>query len=240
MQLTLRNEGIGDVIVVRCRGRIVTGDEAQFLQTELDKLTQAHLAKRVILNLGEVSYLDSGGLGTLVRILGRLRAARGDLKICQPPPFVLKVLELTNLLNVFHPHPSERDAIEAFSKRPQTPHDTFGATGHRIVCLDGSLELLAYARVLLQRDGYEVFTTQYLSEALTIAKVRQASLVILGPGMPSKETAIERFRERLPNAKLLHLPPDFSTSDADQAGPHLLSQVRSLIASPPSQASSSR
>jgi len=40
MQLVLLNEHKGDVVVVRCRGRIVTGQEAQFLQGELDKLTQ--------------------------------------------------------------------------------------------------------------------------------------------------------------------------------------------------------
>ena len=105
MQLILKNETLGEAVVVRCRGRIVTGDEAQFLQGELDKLTQ--LSKHVVLQLAEVTYLDSGGLGTLVRMLGRLRAARGDLKICQVPPFIRKVLQLTNLLGVFHPYESE-------------------------------------------------------------------------------------------------------------------------------------
>jgi anti-anti-sigma factor len=229
MQLILQNEYKGDVVVVRCCGRIVTGEEAQFLQSEIDKLK--HLTKNVVLNLAEVSYLDSGGLGTLIRMLGRLRFARGDLKICQVPPFVEKVLRLTNLLGVFHLYVSEKEAIEAFSQRPQTPHDAFQSSISRIVCLDNSLELLAYVRVLLQRSGYDVFTTQYLSDALTIAmsKVSPTTLVILGPGVRSKETAIEKFRESLPNAKVLHLPPDFSTSDADQAGSELVSRVRSLL-----------
>jgi len=227
MQLVLLNEHKEDVVVVRCRGRIVTGEEAQFFQSELDKLTQ--LTKNVVLNLAEVSYLDSGGLGTLIRMLGRLRFARGDLKICQAPPFVEKVLRLTNLLDVFHPYASEKEAIEAFSQRPQAPDEGIQSSTDRLVCLDSSLELLAYVRVLLQRSGYEVFTTQYLSDALTFAKVRQARLVILGPATPSKQTAIERFRENLPNTKVLHLPPEFSTSDADQAGPELVNRVRSLL-----------
>ncbi len=231
MQLIVQSQTVGEVVVVQCHGRIVTGEEAQFLQSELDKLTQTQLTKNVVLNLGEVTYLDSGGLGTLIRLLGRLRFTRGDLKICQASPPVLKVFELTNLLNVFHPHSSERDAIEAFSHRPQTLHETFGATSNRIVCLDSSLELLAFVRVLLQRSGFDVFTTQHLSDALTIAKskVSPTSLVILGPGVRSKETAVEKFRESLPNAKVLHLPPDFSTSDADQAGSELVNRVRSLL-----------
>jgi len=227
MQLALKSEAVGEALIVRCRGRIVTGEEAQFLQSELDKLTQAHLTRNIVLNLAEVNYLDSGGLGTLVRMLHHLRFARGDLKVCQPPPFVLKVLQLTNLLNVFPAYSSEREAVEAFSQRPQTLHGTPGTTSDRIVCIDRSLELLAYVRLFLQRDGYEVFTTQYLSDALTIA--REASLVIVGPDTPNKEAAIEKLRQNVPNTKLLHLPADFSTSDADHAGPNLVNQVRSLL-----------
>lgn len=229
MQLTLQTEHVGDVVVVRCRGRIVTGEEAQLLQREMEKLAEVTLSKKFVLQLAEVSYLDSGGLGTLIRMLGRLRYARGDLKICQPTPFVEKVLRLTNLLDVFHPYASEQEAIEAFSQRPQTPHDSFQSSINRIVCLDSSLELLVYVRVLLQRSGYEVFTTQSLADALTFAKVRQVSLVILGPGTRSKDAAIERFRQSAPSAKLHHLPQDFSTSDADQAGLDLVDRVRSLL-----------
>lgn len=229
MQLILQSEHKGDAVAVRCCGRIVTGEEAQFLQSELDKLTQ--LTRNVVLNLAEVSYLDSGGLGTLIRMLGRLRFARGDLKICQAPPFVEKVLRLTNLLGVFYPYVSEKEAIEAFSQRPQALHEGFQSSINGIVCLDSSLELLAYVRVLLQRSGYEVFTTQYLSDALTVAKVKQTGLVILGPGMRSKEIAIEKLCDNLPNAKVLYLPPDFSTSHADQAGPELVNRVRSLLVS---------
>jgi len=104
------------------------------------------------------------------------------------------------VLGGFHPYVSEKEAIEAFSQPPQASHGGFQFSIDGIVCLDSSLELLAYVRVLLQRSGYEVFTTQYLSDALTVAKVRQISLVILGPGMRSKEIAIEKFRENLPNA----------------------------------------
>lgn len=227
MQLILKNETLGEVVVVRCRGRIITGDEAQFLQGELDKLTQ--LSKHVVLRLAEVTYLDSGGLGTLVRMLGRLRAARGDLKICQVPPFIRKVLQLTNLLGVFHPYESEHEAIAAFSSAPEERRESFQASSSRIVCLDSSLDLLAYLRVLLQSSGYEVFTTQYLSDAVTFAKGTRSSVVICGPGIRDNAHALEKIRQNVPDAKLVHLPPDFSTSEADQAGPKLVSQIRSLF-----------
>jgi anti-anti-sigma factor len=231
MHLVLESHNTGEVVIVRCRGRIVsTGEEARFLQSELGKLTE--LTKNVVLGLAEVTFIDSGGLGTLVRLLGMLRAARGDLKLCQVPPFVVRVLQVTNLLSVFHPYASEKDAMEAFATRPRSAEETFQASSCRIVCLDSSLDLLAYLRVLLQRSGYEVFTTQYPSDAMTFVMGAPASIVICGPGMRTNQPAIERFRQGDLKVRLLHLPPDFSMSEADQSGPDLVHQVRSLLASP--------
>jgi anti-sigma B factor antagonist len=230
MQLILQSEHKTDVVVVRCRGRIVTGEEAQLLQREVEKLTQLTLTKKVVLQLAEVSYVDSGGLGALVRLLGVLRAARGDLKLCQASPFVTQVLQATNLLTVFHLHASEKDAIEAFSTRLQTLDEGFRMSSNRIVCLDTSLDLLAYLRVVLQRSGYQVFTTRYASDALALVVGTRSSLVICGPGVGANQTAIDKFRQSAPHAKLLHLPADFSTSEAHQAGPELLNRIRSLLA----------
>ena len=116
MQLSLENRTIDDVVVIRCHGRVVSGEEASHLQAEIGRLTA--LTKNVVLNLAEVTYVDSGGLGSLVRIYGVLRAARGDLKICQLSPFVEQVLEATNLLKVFQPVASEAEALGAFVQTP--------------------------------------------------------------------------------------------------------------------------
>ena len=72
MQLSLQSQKIGDVVIVRCKGRITLGAEIAALQQELEKLTV--LTKKVVLQLGEVSFLDSVGLGALVRQLNTLRA----------------------------------------------------------------------------------------------------------------------------------------------------------------------
>ena len=228
MQLTLQSYNTGEVVVVRCCGRIVSGEEAQFLQREVEKLTA--LTKNVVLQLAEVNYVDSGGLGALVRLRGVLQAARGDLKLCQLSPFVGQVLQATNLLSVFHPHASEKDAIEVFSARPQAPVESFQLSDNRIVCLDSSLDLLAYLKVLLQRAGYQVFATQYPSDAVALVVGARSSIVIFGPGMRTNEAAIAKFRQGPPNVKVVHLPPDFSTSEADRAGPELVNRVRVLLA----------
>jgi anti-anti-sigma regulatory factor len=60
MRLTLQTQAMKDVVVIRCKGRIVLGEEASDLQAELD--TQTELWQNVVLNLAETDYLDSFGL----------------------------------------------------------------------------------------------------------------------------------------------------------------------------------
>ena len=227
MQLRLEDTLVGDVVVIRCRGRLVSGEEARHLQTEIGRLTA--LTKNVVLHLGDIAYLDSGGLGTLVRIYGVLRAARGDLKLAQVSPFVEQVLQATNLLNVFQPWASEAEAIRAFSTQPPSARDAARPSATRIVCLDSSLDLLAYLKVLLERSGYEVFTTRYLSDAVALAVGTRPQILVCGPAMHANDLVAEKFRQSAPAVRLLHLPAEFSTSDADHASRSLIDRVRSLL-----------
>jgi anti-sigma B factor antagonist len=227
MPLRLESQTLGDVVVIRCQGRITSGDESRQLQVEIETLTA--LTKNVVLELGEVTYVDSGGLGALVRILGVLRAARGDLKVCQLSPFVEQVLQATNLLKVFEPLASEKEAVAAFSARSGPAHDAGQPAVARIVCLDSSLDVLAYLKVLLQRSGYEVFTTRYLSDAVSLAVGTKPRLLVCGPSWHGNAAVAEKFSQSAPAVPLLHLPADFSTSEADQASRNLVDRVRSLL-----------
>ena len=230
MRLTLESQLMEDVVVIRCQGRIVSGTEVDALQAELDKQTQ--LRKKVVLQLAEATYIDSSGLGALVRQLGVLRAAGGDLKLCQLSPFLLEVLQITNLLSIFPVYPSEREAIEAFSRARRSCPDAMESSRTRILCIDTSRDLLAYLSALLKRTGYEVFTSRYLGEATTLVNVVRPNVVICGPGilgLPTGAAAVERFRQSGPNVQILHLPSDFSTTEAGQAGVDLVNRVQSLF-----------
>ena len=99
MRLTLQTQVMNDVVVIRCKGRIILGQEAGDLQAELD--TQTEIWQKVVLNLAETDYLDSFGLGTLVRTHSALRARGGELKLCEPHASVVRVLQMTKLLAVF-------------------------------------------------------------------------------------------------------------------------------------------
>jgi anti-anti-sigma factor len=226
LQLDLVSQHFGNVAVVRCRGRIVAGDEIRSLQRELEKITQE--TKNIVLHLEEVSYLDSAGLGGIVRCLGMLRAARGDLKLCQVSPFVLKVLQTTNLHNVFEAHASEREAMKAFSTHAPSPAKEIHATRIKVLCVDSSSDVLAYLDALLQRSGYEIFTTRILSDAVTLLKATRPDIVILGPAIHTDKRAVEVLRGGDSKAQLLLLPSNFSTAEASQAGLDLVERVRSL------------
>ena len=227
MQLTLQSQTVGDVVIIRCKGRILTGEESRHLQQEIEKLTP--LTKNVVLQLAEVTYLDSGGLGSLVRLYGVLRAARGDLKLCELSPFVVQVLEATNLLKVLRPFATQKEAIDAFAAKPGSPHEAAPASATRVVCLDSSLDVLAYLKVLLQSSGYEVFTTRHPADAVSLAVGAKPRVLVCGPAMHGNESILEKLRQSAPNARLLYLPADFSTSEADRTGRDVVEQVRSLL-----------
>jgi anti-sigma B factor antagonist len=228
MQLVLQTQKMDDVAVIRCQGRIVTGDEVRALQLEFEKLMLT--TNKIVLQLAEVNFIDSVGLGALVRFFGVLRNARGGLRLCQLSPFLLHVLEATNLDRVFQPCASEKEAIEAFSKaRLPAPEDSSAGSKTRVVCIDTSNDLLAYLRALLQRSGYETFTTRYLQDARTLVQAAKASVVVCGPGTRSNEPAIEEFRHGAPHVPLLILQPDFSTAEASQAGRDLVNRIQLLL-----------
>lgn len=227
MELSLQNQKIDGVVVIRCQGRIVVGAEISSLQLELEKLTQ--LTKKVVLQLGEVSFIDSVGLGALVRQFGVLRAKGGDLKLCQVSPFLLKVLQVTNLLRIFPIYASEAEAIQAFSKGPQFHEETFGNSRTRIVCIDTSHDLLAYLSALLKRSGYEVITTRNPSDAQMFVRVTMPHVLICGPGILPNESVLKGFTEANPKVQLMLLPSDFSTAEAGQAGIDLVNRIQVLL-----------
>jgi anti-sigma B factor antagonist len=96
--LSLNTRGVGKVTIVRCTGRIASG-EIDVLHAHIVDLLRDR--SDIVLHLGEVAFVDSSGLGMLVRLLTSTRSARGDLKLCQVPEVVHKVLKITSLTTLF-------------------------------------------------------------------------------------------------------------------------------------------
>jgi anti-sigma B factor antagonist len=114
MQLKLATRTNDGVLVVDCTGRIIFGEESSLLREEVQKAVPEN--KRILLNLGEVNYIDSGGLGTLVALDTTARNAGSTIKLAKLTKRVGDLLQVTKLLTVFDVHDSEAEAIESFRK----------------------------------------------------------------------------------------------------------------------------
>jgi len=115
MQLKLTKRTVDAILAIEANGRIVFGEESSLLREEV-KRAIADGQKRIVLNLGEVNYIDSGGLGTLVALHIAAHNAGGTIKLANLNKRVGDLMQVTKLLTVFEVHNSEYEALEAFRK----------------------------------------------------------------------------------------------------------------------------
>jgi anti-sigma B factor antagonist len=114
MQLKLTKRTVDGILAIECSGRIVFGEESSLLRDEVKKAIQEN--KRIVLNLGEVNYIDSGGLGTLVALQTTAQNAGVTIRLANLTKRVGDLLQVTKLLTVFDVRDSEYDALESFRK----------------------------------------------------------------------------------------------------------------------------
>jgi len=114
MKLTLAMRAQGEILVVDCSGRIVFGEESSLLRDTVKKALSNN--NRIVLNLGEVNYIDSGGLGALVELYTSAHKAGGAIKLTRLTKHVSDLLQITKLLTVFDVYNSEAEAVESFRK----------------------------------------------------------------------------------------------------------------------------
>jgi len=108
---------VDQVVVVDLGGRIVLGDGSATLRDAIHDLLAAH-ETRILLNLAEVSYIDSSGLGELIAGFTAVRARGGELKLLHLTRKVHDLLQITKLYTVFDIKDDEATAIASFSPLP--------------------------------------------------------------------------------------------------------------------------
>ena len=114
MQLKIASKNVDGILVIECSGRIVFGEESSLLREQVKQAIPDN--KRIVLNLGEVNYIDSGGLGTLVALHTTALNAGTTIKLANLTKRVGDLLQVTKLLTVFDVRGSEAEAIESFRK----------------------------------------------------------------------------------------------------------------------------
>ena len=226
MRLSLETREVGRVTIVRCNGRIVAGSESESLRAHVTWLLRDRRA--IVLHLGDVGFIDSSGLGTIVRSLTSTRQARGDMKLCNVPQHVRKVLELSHLTNLFDAHESEEKAVAAFY-RPGVRAETPVRTGRSVLCLDSNADVLAYLRELLRRAGYDVHTSSKRGDALLLMRVTRFDLLLLGPDMTASPATQQAFQAACASLPVIELGNEFSTHEAGEAGAGLLEKIEARL-----------
>jgi anti-sigma B factor antagonist len=114
MQLKLNTRTENGITIIDCNGRIVFGEESALLRDTVKKLIGEN--SQIVLNLADISYIDSGGLGTLVALYTTAHNAGGSVKLANLTQRVGDLLQVTKLLTVFEVYDSEEKAIESFKK----------------------------------------------------------------------------------------------------------------------------
>jgi anti-sigma B factor antagonist len=117
MPIYIVEKDVGGIILLSLRGRITLGKETEVLRSKIKELLDAGRLK-IILDLGEVIYIDSVGLSTLVASYTTARKGGGDLKLLRLPRGVHHLLQITRLSTVFEIYNDLDAACRSFS-RPQ-------------------------------------------------------------------------------------------------------------------------
>jgi anti-sigma B factor antagonist len=104
---------VGDVVVLDLHGKILIGEGDDALRDAVNRLADAGKSK-ILLNLADVPYVDSAGLGEIVRTYTTVSKKGGKLKLLNLTAKIRDLLAITKLLTVFETYDSEADAVKSF------------------------------------------------------------------------------------------------------------------------------
>ena len=114
MNLKINTRQVDGVNIVDCSGRITLGEGSVVLRDQVkDLLTKGQ--KKILLNLGDVNYIDSSGIGELVSAFTTTKNQGGELKLLNLTKKVHDLLQITKLYTVFDVKDDEAAAVKAFS-----------------------------------------------------------------------------------------------------------------------------
>jgi anti-sigma B factor antagonist len=116
MALNLDVSRTGDIAVVRCRGRIVFGEEADELRGSILSLLKE---TNIVLNLAWVVYIDSSGLGTLVASFISARHHGAEIKFAALSPRARRLFTITKVDRIFEVYDSAEEAVKSFGPHPE-------------------------------------------------------------------------------------------------------------------------
>ena len=112
--MEIEERKVGDVVVLDLRGKVTLGEGDELLKDKVNSIVnQGH--KKIVLNLAGVPYIDSAGLGEIVRTYTTVSRQGGSQKLLNLTKRITDLLSITKLLTVFETYDSENEAVRSFS-----------------------------------------------------------------------------------------------------------------------------
>jgi anti-sigma B factor antagonist len=112
--MQIEQRAIGSVMILDLKGKITLGEGDEALKDKINSLIlQGH--KKMLLNLADVPYIDSAGLGEIVRTYTTVSRQGGQLKLVNLTKRITDLLMITKLLTVFETFDNEQEALKSYS-----------------------------------------------------------------------------------------------------------------------------
>ncbi len=111
--MKFKSRELKNVTVIELSGNVMGGPDATALNEQLHKLIEGN-RKRIVVDLKDVKFINSSGLGMLIGGLTTLRNSGGEMKLARASKKIETLLEMTKLTNVFDVHKKVNDAVDAF------------------------------------------------------------------------------------------------------------------------------
>ena len=222
MSLAIQCRRVGYVTVVDCAGKLVAGENVELLHDQVRRCIDSHTS--VVVNLAAVTFIDSSGLGLLVRLVTTTRNSPAGLRFCGTNEQIQKILDLTKLGGVLNIHATEQQAIEDFGSRG--PRNAGTDAGMSILCLDPSMDLLAYLRGALDKAGFQTHSARTVPDARLLLRTICPNAVVAGPELAERVAGLSAEL----NIPLICLDEKFSMLDAGDATAALLEQLKARLA----------
>ncbi len=112
--MQIHEREVNDVTILDIHGKLTLGDGDELLRDKINSLVHQG-RKKLLLNLSEVPYIDSAGLGEIVRTYTTVSRQGGTLKLLNLTKRIQDLLSITKLLTVFETFESESEALKSFS-----------------------------------------------------------------------------------------------------------------------------
>lgn len=209
-----------EVAIVRCAGSILVGDDTDYFHRAINEAAVG--ASGIVVDLEKVTYLDSSGLGSLIRAHNIQSVQHRPVVFLKPSKRVLDLITMTGVDRVLVLR-DEREAAMALAAGLEAPVAQPRTSGTPILCVEPQPEMQACLTALLEGAGCKVSAVRSGYDARMLGS-GVGAVVVLGPGL--SEEAKAAAQAALPKAKrFVSVAKEFAEAQTEEEMKRVVSEV---------------